>query len=61
METIEMTLTQRWAELKSKQPNLRIRNAAEDLGVSEAELLATRLGDGVQLLRPKFNDILKDI
>lgn len=44
-------LAERWQELKDKNPTLRIRNAAEILGVSEAELLATKLGQGVTRLR----------
>lgn len=59
METL--TLTDRWTELLKEQPNLRIRNAANELGVSEAELLATKIGDTVTLLRPEFNEILKTI
>lgn len=36
-----------WAALRESRPALRIREAAAELGVSEAELLATRVGDGV--------------
>jgi putative hemin transport protein len=36
-----------WASLLERQPGLRIRDAAAELGVSEAELLATRVGNGV--------------
>lgn len=52
------TLKQRWEALLAMEPNLRIRNAAEALGVSEAELLATRTGDGVTALKPEFKAIL---
>ncbi|MGD1847688.1 MAG: hemin-degrading factor [Salibacteraceae bacterium] len=58
MDTQTDTLKERWNKLKEEQPKLRIRNAAEELGVSEAELLATRIGDGVTLLRPEFKSIL---
>lgn len=51
----------RWEELKATQPKLRIRNAAAMLGVSEAELLATQSGNGVQRLRPEFQNILSEI
>jgi len=37
-------LSARWSELRAEQPNVRIRNAAEQLGVSELELLATQVG-----------------
>lgn len=34
-----------WNELKKTKPTLRIRDCAQELGVSEAELLATTVGD----------------
>lgn len=53
-----MGLKLRWEALLANDPKLRIRNAAAQLNVSEGELLATRLGDGVSRLRPEFKDIL---
>lgn len=35
------TLSQRWAQLQQAQPRLHLREAAHQLGVSEAELLAS--------------------
>jgi putative hemin transport protein len=55
------TLREAWATLKAQNPHVRIRNAAEQLGVSEAELLATQCGENVSRLTPRFNDILKEI
>jgi len=55
------TLAEKWNALKTENPNLRIRNAAEQLGVSEAELLATRIGQNATRLRPEFQDILLEI
>lgn len=43
-------LKARWATLLEEQPKLRIRNAAEELGVSEAQLLATQCGETVTRL-----------
>ena len=43
-------LAERWTTLRTETPNLRIRDAAEKLGVSEAELLATGLGTTVTRL-----------
>lgn len=60
MNTTENLKTQ-WAALKQEQPHLRIRNAAQALGVSEMELLATRMGEGVTRLRPEFKEILSEI
>jgi len=61
MSTITNTLKQQWETLKAENPNLRIRNAAEQLGVSEAELVATQLGETVTRLRPEFAAILTDV
>ncbi|TGN20245.1 hemin-degrading factor [Leptospira idonii] len=52
-------LLQSWEKLKSEAPNIRIREAGKILGVSEAELLATKLGKGVSLLKPNWADFLK--
>lgn len=40
--TITRNLAQEWAALQKEQEGIRIRNAAEILGVSEAELLLTK-------------------
>lgn len=49
----------KWAALKEAQPRLRIRNAAAELGVSEAELLATGVGKSVMQLEGDWGDFLK--
>ncbi|GMQ25907.1 hemin-degrading factor [Algoriphagus sp. oki45] len=59
METAFITtssLKNAWEELKAKEPQLRIRDAAQKLGVSEAELLATGMGDNVIRLKEDFVD-----
>lgn len=61
MDTVTNNLKLQWAKLKTESPNLRIRNAAEQLGVSEATLLATQVGETVTRLRPEFTEILSDI
>lgn len=53
-------LKQAWANLRAEQPSLRIREAAEKLNVSEAELLVTDCGEAVTRLEPKFTEILQD-
>jgi putative hemin transport protein len=50
IEATTIPLATRWQNLKTELPNLRIRDAADKLGVSEAELLATGLGDTVTRL-----------
>lgn len=60
MNTTE-SLKAQWETLKQEQPHLRIRNAAQKLGVSEMELLATNIGINVTRLRPEFKEILSEI
>ncbi|TRW22709.1 hemin-degrading factor [Flavobacterium zepuense] len=61
MSTIVNSLKQQWDALKAETPHLRIRNAAEKLGVSEAELLATQTGESITRLRPEFAAILSEV
>lgn len=61
MDTVTNSLKSQWEKLKATSPNLRIRNAAEQLGVSEATLLATQVGETATRLRPEFAEILSDI
>lgn len=49
-----------WARLRGENPSLRIRDAAEKLNVSEAELLATAAGETVTRLEPKCAEILQE-
>jgi putative hemin transport protein len=54
-------LKQRWLALKSEEPGLRARDAAARLGVSEAELLAARCGEGVRRLDGPWAELLKEM
>lgn len=60
MSTLVNDLKEKWEALKAENPHLRIRNAAVQLEVSEAELLATNVGNGVTVLKPEFKDILTE-
>jgi putative hemin transport protein len=60
METQQKTLAEKWQELTHENPHLRIRNAAAELNVSEAELLATQLGKTVIRLRPEFDKLMAE-
>ncbi|MCY1016537.1 hemin-degrading factor [Pyxidicoccus sp. MSG2] len=51
-------LRQRWQALKQSQPRTRTRDAAEVLGVSEAELLATGIGEDAVRLDLLFDVLL---
>lgn len=61
MNTITDTLKEKWNALKAEQPQMRIRNAADALGVSEGELLSTNVGEGVTVLKPEFANILSEV
>jgi putative hemin transport protein len=49
------------ADLKSRTPGVRARDAAKELGVSEAELVACRAGEGVIRLTADFAEILRSL
>lgn len=55
------TLKDRWENLLKQKPKLRIRDAATELGVSEAELLATGCGANVTRLAGDWTQLLKDL
>ena len=61
MSTVTNTLKQQWEALKAENPHVRIRNAADQLDVSEAALLATQVGETVTRLRPEFAAILPEV
>lgn len=55
---VNESLNSRWQALLAEQPKLRIRNAANELGVSELDLLLCR-SEGVQPLKPEFGELMK--
>lgn len=59
MKTTEQNLKDQWEEYRLLNPKTRIRDAARDLGVTEAELLATRCGAGVTRLEGDWSNLLK--
>ena len=54
------TLKGRWEALLEKQPKLRIRDAARELGVAEAQLLATDCGGRVTRLEGDWAQLIKE-
>ena len=55
-------LKSEWKKFRSKNKNIRIRDAASKMGVSEAEILSTEIGDSVSYLSiSDFSIFLKDI
>ena len=54
-------LKDRWAEFKIQNPKTRIRDAAKELETTEADLLATGLGENIVLLAGDFRELLKEV
>ena len=59
MEHTTLSLKEQYEAFKADNPKTRIRDAARQLGVSEAELVAT--GEQNIRLTPEFQDILNEI
>lgn len=59
--TIAPSLKEQYESIKASNPKMRIRNAAQELNVSEAQLVALGIGEGTTLLNPSFQEILKDV
>ena len=54
-------IRQAWKGVADAHPGIRIREAAEKLGLSEAQLLASDIGNGVQRLRSEWDILLKSL
>lgn len=61
MDTVLQDIKDRFAQLKEKTPAIRARNAAKELLVSEAELIACQMGESATRLVSKMEEILKSI
>lgn len=48
-----------WKNIEERKPGIRIREAATSLALSEAQLLATKVGSGVTRLEPRWDEFLK--
>jgi len=59
MNNTTLTLKEQYAAFKAENPKVRIRDAAKQLGVSEADLVAT--DDNNIALKAEFENILKEI
>ncbi|UTW55670.1 hemin-degrading factor [Kordiimonas sp. SCSIO 12610] len=55
------SLAETWHTYKHENPNVRIRNAAKELGVSEGELVATSVGDTVIRIEGDWGKLLKKL
>lgn len=54
-------IAERWAIVQQEQPKTRIRDAAAVIGVSEAELLATRCGKDVTRLECDWGQLVSEM
>ena len=54
-------LKDRWTEFKAENPKTRIRDAARELNTTEADLVATGLGENIILLEGDFRELLKEV
>jgi putative hemin transport protein len=54
-------LKELWAAFKVANPKTRIRDAARELNTSEAELVATGIGENVTLLAGDFRELIKEV
>lgn len=59
VESKSSSLREAWRGIQQAKPGIRIREAARELGASEAELLATRIGEGVVRLQGPWTELLK--
>lgn len=60
LQASEQTLLEAYQEFKAQHPKTRIREAARQLGVSEAELLVTGVGQDTIRLEGEWDDMMKD-
>lgn len=58
-ESKSSSLREAWRGIQQAKPGIRIREAAKDLGTSEAELLATKVSDEVVRLQGPWPELLK--
>ncbi len=56
-EPLPQELARRWADLRAANPGMRNRDAAEALGVSEAELINALVGSGARRLKADWKEI----
>lgn len=61
MESTTQTIKAQWDAFKEQNPKVRIRDAAKQLGVSEADLVNTGIGVNVVRLNNQFQELLKEV
>ena len=61
LTTSRAELKESWADYKALNPKTRIRDAAKELNSTEAELVATGIGESATLLEGDFRELLKEV
>jgi putative hemin transport protein len=61
MESTTQTIKAQWNVFKKQNPKVRIRDAAKQLGVSEADLVNTGISLNVVRLKNQFPELLKEV
>jgi len=61
MSTATISLKEQWEQLKAGNPKMRIRDAAKQLGTSEAELVATGTGSTATRLEGDWKTFLAEV
>ncbi len=61
MSTSIATLKEQYTQLKNENPKMRIREIAKQLNASEAQLIATQIGENVTRLKDEPQAILAEI
>jgi len=61
MESEIQTIKAQWDAFKEQNPKVRIRDAAKQLGVSEADLVNTGISLNVVRLNNQFQELLKEV
>lgn len=61
MSTATISLKERYEQLKAENPKLRIRDAAKQLGASEAQLVASSVGSTAIRLEGNWQELLPEV
>jgi putative hemin transport protein len=61
MENTITTIKEQWNALKEQQPKIRIRDAAKQLGITEAQLVNTGINITAVKLNGDFKGLLKEV
>ena len=61
MQTVTTSLKEKYQAAKAENPKMRIRDISRLLGSSEAQLLATGIGETVTRLEGDFREFIKEV